>query len=162
MLSCAKPICNHLARVVIYCPPKPELMLFVSVKTPHLIHFNPCFTAFAMLDIHFIDMTEVISFFLIPQWRYFGWCPVAGQWLAHLCRRSTNGRWLSWHQVCRHCKCIRRRTFCGNIVRFCKYNVVFHWRYRSFQREYFRKKDKPKKRRPLGWMKVKMSKIKQW
>jgi len=41
VFSRAEPERDHFTRVVVYRPPKPNLMSFVVIKAPHFVHFDP-------------------------------------------------------------------------------------------------------------------------
>jgi hypothetical protein len=55
MLSRAEPIRHHCAGLVISRPPKPNLMLFISVKTPHFVHFDAYLHGGVALKILLVD-----------------------------------------------------------------------------------------------------------
>jgi plasmid stabilization system protein ParE len=67
MLSSAKPIRNHLASIMIHRPPKPNLMLFIAVKTPHFVHFDADFDVRTTGKILLVHVTQGVFFFLIRQ-----------------------------------------------------------------------------------------------
>jgi len=64
MFPRAKPERHNLARVMVYRPPKPYLMAFVVIKTPHFVYFNPYCACRMGLEVFLVHSAyEVLLFF---------------------------------------------------------------------------------------------------
>ena len=56
VFSCAEPERDHFARVVVYRPPKPNLMPFIVITPPHFVHFDPDGTGRTGLEVFHVHL----------------------------------------------------------------------------------------------------------